>query len=94
MSDAINAIRANGVYGEGHSAEERENDVIDTLESLPTFKFDNIGHWKDTTYTQCIGFENGKQICKPVLAYACSKCRKIAHAKHNFCKACGAKMEE
>lgn len=32
---AINLIRTEGVYGEGYSDEERENDVISMLESLP-----------------------------------------------------------
>ena len=34
LEDAINIIREQGIYGEGHSDEERENDVINMLESL------------------------------------------------------------
>ena len=33
---AIRMIREQGIYGEGHSDEERENDVINMLESLPS----------------------------------------------------------
>ena len=94
LNDAIDIIRQNGIYGSGYSDSERENDVIEMLESLPTYNFDNIGHWKSTTYTQCVGFKDGNPIYKPVLAHKCSECGKIAHAKHNFCKACGVKMEE
>lgn len=36
LEDAINIIRERGIYGEGHSDEERENDVINMLESLPS----------------------------------------------------------
>lgn len=35
LEDAIKMIREQGIYGEGHSEEERENDVINMLESLP-----------------------------------------------------------
>ena len=36
LEDAIRMIRDQGIYGEGHSDEERENDVINMLESLPS----------------------------------------------------------
>lgn len=96
LSDAVNAIRANGVYGEGYSNEERENDVINTLESLPCFEFntDKSGHWRSTSYDECVGFSNGKPISKAIFAYECSECGKIAHAKHNYCKACGIRMDD
>ena len=36
LEDAIRMIREQGIYGEGHSDEERENDVISMLESIPS----------------------------------------------------------
>ena len=36
LEDAIRKIREEGIYGEGHSDEEREDDVIRMLESLPS----------------------------------------------------------
>ena len=34
--EAIQIIRSQGLYGSGYSDEERENNVIDMLESVPT----------------------------------------------------------
>ena len=36
LEDAIKIIRENGIYGSGYSDEEREDDVIRMLESLPS----------------------------------------------------------
>ena len=36
LQDAINIIREEGIYGSGYSDEEREDDVIRMLESLPS----------------------------------------------------------
>lgn len=41
LEDAIRKIREEGIYGEGHSDEERENDVINMLESLPSIMLED-----------------------------------------------------
>lgn len=35
LEDAIQVIRVNGILGAGYSTEEREDDVISLLETLP-----------------------------------------------------------
>lgn len=41
LEDAIHIIRENGIYGAGYSDEERENDVINMLESLPSIMLED-----------------------------------------------------
>ena len=81
---AINLIRTEGVYGEGYSDEERENDVISMLESLPATNVVEVVHGRWESY--------------PSHAYRrCTACKvefdkPRFNIRANYCPNCGAKM--
>ena len=47
LGAAIKKIRDEGIYGEGYSGEERENDVIRMLEQLPAADVVEVVRCKD-----------------------------------------------
>lgn len=78
--DAIAKIREEGVYGSGYSNEEREDNVVDMLTSIPAADVRPVvrGKW----------FQNGYSI-------RCSECGyDMPFAVRNFCPNCGADMRE
>ena len=89
---AITKIREEGVYGSGYSNEEREDNVVDMIESIPAADVRPVvrGHIEEdeNTYLYCsecncditlAAYEtpNGNLILRP-----------------NFCPNCGADMRE
>lgn len=63
LVDAIETIRENGVYGEGHSDEERENDVISMLEALPAADVAPVVRCKDCKHFYDTDI-NPHHVCK------------------------------
>lgn len=88
MNDYINRdatiekIRYEGIYGDGYSDEELENDVVDMIESIPAAEVKPVvrGKW--------ISIQNGSGIC--------SNCNRLDHIDPlaNYCRYCGADMRE
>jgi hypothetical protein len=96
LAEAINIIRTNGLYGSGYSNEEREDDVINMLESLPVTTIRTnprekvCGYWaKDyETFVNDNGYES-----EPIqTGWSCSVCHESSSYASNYCPNCGAKM--
>ena len=93
--DVITTIRENGVYGSGYSNEEREDNVVDMIESVPAADVRPVkrGHWvkrmEEHTAAEYTSFT-------PI--WSCSECGleydpALAPRIH-FCYNCGADMRE
>lgn len=77
---AIAMIRENGVRGSGWSDQEREDDVVDMIESIPAADVRPVRYGKWEKYGWSI---------------RCSECGyDMPFATRNFCPNCGAEMEE
>lgn len=85
--DVITTIRENGVYGSGYSNEEREDNVVDMIESVPAADVRPVikCKWKNLTRA---GFASVEATC--------SACGKTLFYKSwwHFCPNCGAKVEK
>ena len=88
LGAAIKKIRDEGIYGEGHSDEERENDVIEMLESIPAADVRYVIHseWEITEVDHAHG-------------HKCFHCPECGHdewryEETNFCPNCGVDMRE
>lgn len=83
LEAAIALIREQGVYGEGHSDEERENNVISMLESIPTADVAQVVHarWND----------DGR--CTNCGCHAPFWCMASTYHESPFCFECGARMD-
>ena len=89
LEAAIAMIRDQGVYGEGYSDEERENDVIPMLESIPSADVAPVVH--------------GRWIDHMIRDWRCSLCgEKLLGRGYdgygiknlpNYCPNCGARMD-
>ena len=79
LDKAIEKIRQEGILGDGYSATERENDVIDMLESLPIHAYKiNI-----TTVEDWVPY------------YKCSVCGYDGlFQEDNYCSNCGVKFDD
>ena len=85
--DVITTIRENGVYGSGYSNEEREDNVIDMIESVPAADVRPAvrGQWiYDCERTMGDGWTYKQRHC--------SKCGYQTVKCNNFCQHCGADM--
>ena len=82
LGAAINLIRTEGVYGEGNSDEERENDVISMLESLPAADVEPVTHGRWLP-----------QILLGERVWDCSECKTLGSPHWKRCPVCEAKME-
>jgi NADH pyrophosphatase NudC (nudix superfamily) len=87
----IAKIREEGVYGSGYSDEEREDNVVDMITSIPAADVAPVvrGKW----------FYGGQKVLNETFpVYICSNCKKAIPAewerKCNFCPNCGADMRE
>lgn len=83
----IEEIRERGIYGSGYSDAERENDVIDRIESQPTIEAVPVveAEWISTGDAELDNIYSG---------YKCSACGyMICGNAPNFCGGCGAKMK-
>lgn len=77
-SALIEEIKEWGIYGSGYSDAERENDVIDRIESQPTIEAVPVVH--------------GRIIYKIDVPH-CSVCGKVIHGESNYCRHCGAMLD-
>ena len=85
LGAAINLIRTEGVYGEGHSDEERENDVISMLESLPSADVVEVVHGRWTKF-----YKSGNKVNE---GWVSSCCDMWNERKSPYCPNCGARMD-
>ena len=93
--DVITTIRENGVYGSGYSNEEREDNVVDMIESVPAADVRPVkrGHWvkrmEEHTTPKYKSFT-------PI--WSCSECGlnydPALAPRIYFCYNCGADMRE
>lgn len=83
---AISKIRDEGVLGGDYDAYEREEDVVDMLNSIPAADVVEVRHgrWSE----QPLDFD----LCG-VAYYQCSECGKEQQTPSNYCQFCGAKMD-
>lgn len=93
LSAAIAKIREEGIYGEGHSDEERENDVIYMLESIPAADVAPVVHGRWIDGADSFGGKRG-------LYRVCGHCNicipntiMLQNAHWQYCPNCGAKMD-
>lgn len=90
---AIEKIRYQGIYGSGYSNEERENDVVDMIESIPAADVRPVvrGHWIGTKEAEEMG-----DIMKEFTCSVCGCCEWdcTESESFNFCPNCGADMRE
>lgn len=82
-SEAIKTIRNHGIYGSGYSDSERENDVIDMLESVPTVEAKPVvyGEWQKYTISK-------------LFTHTCNICHCDVNEKTPYCPWCGADMRK
>lgn len=84
--DVIEKIRVDGILGSGYSNEERENDVISMIESIPASDV------RPERYAQKIKFYNEPWSGKKFTT--CTACQGKVGPRDKFCKLCGAKFQE
>lgn len=82
---AITKIREEGVYGSGYSNHEREDDVVDMIESIP------VADVRPERYARKIKFYNEPWSGKKFTT--CTVCGGKVGPRDEFCKHCGAKFE-
>lgn len=91
--DVITTIRENGVYGSGYSNEEREDDVVDMIASVPAADVQPVkrGHWvkrmKEHATAEYTSFTPIWSCSECGLDYDPAICPQI-----HFCYNCGAAL--
>jgi hypothetical protein len=89
--DAIAKIREEGVYGSGYSNEEREDNVVDMIESVPAADVRPVvkAVWKHVQWVVDEEWQEGGYWIS-----RCSNCSMPYHTETPFCPHCGADMRE
>lgn len=84
---AIAKIREEGVYGSGYSNEEREDNVVDMLTSIPAADVWPHGKWKHVSWCKDESYQEGGYWIS-----RCTNCSMPYHSETPFCPHCGADM--
>lgn len=86
LGAAIALIKEQGIYGEGYSDDERENDVIAMLESLPAADVAPLAHgrWEEAD-------DGDGAVCSVCREDFCNVYLEVERFKH--CPNCGARMD-
>ena len=86
---AISKIRDQGVLGGDYDAYEREEDVVDMLNSIPAADVVEVRHGRWHRFLK--GSNSSYGILSE--AFQCIICKESFWNKSNYCPSCGAKMD-